>query len=84
MIARGRDDGTNQGMTVIIVAHRLSTVRNADMIFVIRDGRVVEKGDHESLTKQDGFYSSLIRRQLEAHNKLEKGAPKSRSPKARK
>lgn len=45
--------------TSIVIAHRLSTVRNADVIFVLRDGRVIESGNHESLMKQKGFYYSL-------------------------
>lgn len=56
----------------MIVAHRLSTVRNSDVIFVIKDGQVVEKGKHDALLKdEDGFYASLIRRQMEAQQKLE-------------
>ncbi len=45
--------------TSIVIAHRLSTVRNADVIFVLRDGRVIESGNHDSLMKQKGFYYSL-------------------------
>ncbi|MCR5686665.1 MAG: ABC transporter ATP-binding protein/permease [Lachnospiraceae bacterium] len=48
-----------QGRTSFIVAHRLSTVRNADMILVMKDGRIVETGDHDSLMEQDGFYKKL-------------------------
>lgn len=71
MLARGRN-GDGGPMTVLIVAHRLSTVRNADKIFVIQEGRVVEEGDHNSLVmKEDGFYSALIRRQMETQSKLE-------------
>ena len=59
-------------MTVLIVAHRLSTVRNADTIFVVQDGKVIEQGSHEVLTKNaDGAYSSLIKRQMKAQKKLE-------------
>lgn len=50
-----------QGRTSFIVAHRLSTVRNADTILVMRDGKVVEQGDHESLMRRDGFYAELYR-----------------------
>ena len=62
-------------MTVVIAAHRLSTVRNADNIFVIDQGKVVEQGSHETLMREkpDGAYAALIRRQLEAQEKLEAG-----------
>jgi ABC-type multidrug transport system fused ATPase/permease subunit len=52
-------------MTVVIIAHRLSTVRSADCIFVVDDGKVVEQGNHEELiAKESGVYSGLVRRQL--------------------
>lgn len=53
------------GMTRIIVAHRLSTVRDADHIVVLDRGRIIEQGDHESLTARRGRYFDLIRNQLE-------------------
>lgn len=60
------------GMTVLIVAHRLSTVRNADVIFVVKDGRVIEEGSHDELiAKPDGAYTTLISRQMRAQEKLE-------------
>lgn len=60
------------GMTVMIVAHRLSTVRNADIIFVIKEGQVVEQGKHGDLLEdEDGYYASLIRRQMETKEKLD-------------
>ena len=53
-------------MTIVIVAHRLSTVRNADAIVVISKGALVEYGDHESLMKiNDGHYKNLVERQSE-------------------
>jgi hypothetical protein len=61
-----------QAMTVMIVAHRLSTVRNADIIFVVQDGQVVEQGNHTDLIeKPDGAYASLIKRQMLVQKKLE-------------
>lgn len=73
MIERGKQQDLNGGkMTVVIVAHRLSTVRSADCIFVIREGQVVEQGTHEELLQDNqGAYTSLIRRQMEAQGKLE-------------
>lgn len=54
--------------TVIIVAHMLSTVRNADNIIVIDKGRVAETGTHETLTRQKGLYYELVKNQLELGN----------------
>lgn len=48
-----------QGRTSFIVAHRLSTIRSADVILVMRDGKVIEQGSHEELLKQNGFYKEL-------------------------
>ena len=45
--------------TVIVIAHRLSTVRNADIIYVLENGSVVESGNHESLLNIEGVYSKL-------------------------
>ncbi|MDE6644337.1 MAG: peptidase domain-containing ABC transporter, partial [Muribaculaceae bacterium] len=57
-----------RGRTVVIVAHRLSTVRNADRIVVLDKGRVVETGTHESLTAARGEYYNLVKNQLELGN----------------
>lgn len=54
-----------RGRTVVLVAHRLSTVRNADNIVVIERGRVVEQGTHDTLTALRGVYYSLVKNQLE-------------------
>ncbi|CAM9303539.1 unnamed protein product, partial [Discosporangium mesarthrocarpum] len=61
MIAQG-------GMTVILIAHRLSTVKRADKIAVIQAGRVVEEGTHEELLEREGVYSGLVKRQLDLGN----------------
>jgi ATP-binding cassette subfamily B protein len=53
-----------QGRTSFIVAHRLSTIREADMILVMNDGQIVETGTHESLLAQNGFYASLYNSQF--------------------
>ena len=54
-----------KGRTSFIVAHRLSTIREADVILVMRDGRIVEQGDHASLLEKNGFYAELYRSQFE-------------------
>ena len=54
-----------RGRTSIMIAHRLSTVRDADMILVVSDGKIVERGTHSSLMKQKGHYYSLYTRQYE-------------------
>ena len=53
-----------RGKTCFVIAHRLSTIRSADTILVVRDGAIVEQGDHESLMKKSGFYASLYRAQF--------------------
>ncbi len=54
------------GRTTIVIAHRLSTVRNADMIYVIENGRLHEQGRHEELVGMEGIYASLWRVQTGA------------------
>lgn len=54
-----------KGKTVVVVAHRLSTVKNADQIIVLEKGRVVEAGTHQQLTKTNGRYYELVKNQLE-------------------
>lgn len=53
------------GKTSFVIAHRLSTIRNADTILVVRDGRIVEQGDHDELLAQEGLYSELYYSQFE-------------------
>ena len=53
-----------QGRTSFIVAHRLSTIREADVILVMRDGHIVEQGNHKSLLQQNGFYAQLYKSQF--------------------
>ena len=57
-----------KGRTVVIVAHRLSTVKNADQIIVLDAGKVVETGNHASLIKKQGAYYNLVKNQLELGN----------------
>ncbi len=58
-------DEVIRGRTSIVIAHRLSTVRNADIILAVRDGKIVEQGSHSELMRRGGYYASLYRRQFE-------------------
>lgn len=58
-------DALMQGRTSFVIAHRLSTIRNADVILVIRDGDIVEKGTHDELLAQGGFYADLYNSQFD-------------------
>ena len=53
-----------KGKTVVIIAHRLSTVRSADQIYVMNKGKIMEKGNHPQLVEQKGIYHQLIMNQL--------------------
>ncbi len=59
------------GRTTLVVAHRLSTIRNADEIAVISDGHIVEQGDHEALMEKGGLYSQLYNLQFRVENGLQ-------------
>ena len=58
-------DNLMQGRTSFIIAHRLSTIRNADLILVMKDGDIVEQGNHEQLLAAGGFYANLYNSQFE-------------------
>ena len=55
-----------KGRTSFIVAHRLSTIRNASLILVMKDGKIIEQGNHEELLKKGEFYHKLYHRQFES------------------
>lgn len=57
-------DTLMKGRTSFVVAHRLSTIRNADIILVMKDGKIIEQGNHDSLMKQNGFYNKLYNSQF--------------------
>ena len=59
-----------KGKTSIVIAHRLSTVRNAACIYVIEQGRVIESGTHDQLVEADGLYHQLINMQTHDEDKL--------------
>lgn len=64
IIQRAMDELT-KGRTSFVIAHRLSTIKNADLILVMKDGDVIESGDHAQLMKQEGFYYSLYQSQFD-------------------
>lgn len=61
-------DALMVGRTSFVIAHRLSTIRNADLILVMKDGNIIEQGNHDQLMVQDGFYSDLYNSQFENGN----------------
>ncbi|HAV18078.1 MAG TPA: multidrug ABC transporter ATP-binding protein, partial [Erysipelotrichaceae bacterium] len=64
MIQQGMD-ALMEGRTSFVIAHRLSTIRDANTIIVMRDGDIVEVGNHQSLLDEGGFYASLYKSQFE-------------------
>ncbi len=58
-------DKLTEGRTSFIIAHRLSTIKNADLILVMKDGNIVEQGNHEELLKKNGFYAELYNSQFQ-------------------
>ena len=57
-------DKLTEGRTSFVIAHRLSTIRNADIILVMKEGNIVEHGNHDKLMKLDGFYAELYNSQF--------------------
>ena len=58
-------DSLTKDRTSFVIAHRLSTIKNADLILVMKDGDVIESGNHETLMAQHGFYSALYNSQFD-------------------
>ena len=57
-------DRLMDGRTSFVIAHRLSTIRNADLILVMKDGNIIEQGNHDELMAQGGFYADLYNSQF--------------------
>lgn len=64
-------DTLTAGRTSFIIAHRLSTIKNADLILVMKDGNIIEKGNHKTLLKQNGFYAQLYNSQFSKNPTIE-------------
>jgi ATP-binding cassette, subfamily B, multidrug efflux pump len=58
-------DKLTVGKTSFVIAHRLSTIKNADLILVMKDGDIIESGNHEELLSKNGFYAELYNSQFE-------------------
>jgi len=59
-------DNLMRGRTSFIIAHRLSTIKDADLILVLKDGDIIEQGDHEELLAKNGFYAELYNSQFDS------------------
>ena len=59
-------DNLMKGRTSFVIAHRLSTIKDADVILVMKDGDIIEQGNHESLLNKNGFYAELYNSQFES------------------
>jgi ATP-binding cassette subfamily B protein len=60
-----------KGRTAFVIAHRLSTIRNADMILVLKDGQIIERGQHDELLAKQGFYYDLYMSQFKKQEEME-------------
>ena len=63
-VQRALDHISQKNVTTVIIAHRLSTIKNADVIYAIRNGKVIESGNHESLLAKQGYYYGLVKSQV--------------------
>lgn len=70
MIIQKTIENVLEGKTSFVIAHRLSTIKNADRILVIKDGKIIEEGNHRELIKEKGYYYNLYTNQfIEEKNK---------------
>jgi ABC-type methionine transport system ATPase subunit len=65
-VQKALDNISKKDITTIVIAHRLSTIKNADLIYVMKSGKIIEKGTHRELLELNGFYTTLIKDQLAA------------------
>ena len=59
-------DNLMKGRTSFVIAHRLSTIKDADLILVLKDGDIIEQGNHEELIAKNGFYAELYNSQFDS------------------
>ena len=65
-VQKALDNISKKDITTIVIAHRLSTIKNSDLIYVMKDGKIIEKGTHRELLESKGYYTTLIKDQLAA------------------
>ncbi len=70
-VQKSLDNISKNNITTIIIAHRLSSIKSADLIYVIKDGQVIEQGTHEELINKENYYSALLKSQM-AQDEMEK------------
>ena len=64
IVQKALDNISKKNITTIIIAHRLSTIKNSDLIYALKDGKIIEQGTHEELLNKNGYYADKIRPQL--------------------
>ena len=65
LVIQNAMDELTKGRTSFVIAHRLSTIKNADIILVLKDGDIVEQGNHQELLQKNGFYAELYNSQFQ-------------------
>ena len=64
IVQKALDNISKMNITTIIITHRLSTIKNSDLIYVLKNGNILEQGNHEELLSKGGYYTDIIRPQL--------------------
>ena len=72
LVQKALDNISQKNVTTIIIAHRLSTIQNADIIYALKNGKVVEKGTHQELLNLNGYYAGLVKSQIDEENEENK------------
>ena len=78
-VQKALDNISNKNVTTVIIAHRLSTIQNADVIYAIKNGKVLEKGTHEELLKLNGYYAGMVKSQMDGNDKKDNNTKKHSS-----
>ena len=65
-VLKALDNICKKNITTIVISHKLSTIKNSDLIYAMKEGKMIEKGTHKELLEMNGYYAGLIRDQLAA------------------